>query len=292
MIRPLIRVSACGLILCLCSGAAVNAQSADPASAAAPQVLQFLQPTDGSGLLQNQLLGIPSSYCGHVIDLLMHNRLRQQAGQTGDADVQLPYLTAGLKPGDLELLCVHLVRDGDACQGPVFQIGMKNNSTVPIGNFKVSVVGVLGQIQMHSPSQTVTIDRMEACQELQIQMQLPLTCMTMGVVGQQCPFDTVVVAVDSCDYLLECNELNNVQILRRGEIAPIVVQTVTTESTAVAPAAPQSPSIADAVPAPSAPVPAAPSAPSAPEPDDAPLQDIDVDQLQLGDVQNLFLRNR
>ena len=263
-----------------------------------PAIQQYLQPQDPTNLLQNQLLGIPGSCCGHVIDLLMHNRIRQQTGQTGSGEVMLPHLTAGISPGDLQLQCVHLVCDGDNCKGPVFQIGMKNESNVPIGNFRVSIVGVLGQIHLHSPSQTIHISRMEACEELQIQMQLPVTCMAMTCNAAPCPFDTLVVAVDSCDQLMECNELNNVQILKRCDITPLATETV-----AVTPAGPGTslpnsvspgPAIADAAPA----APAAPEIPAAPEnqqptaPESSPLDNLDLDSLQIGDAQNLFLRNR
>jgi hypothetical protein len=236
---------------------------------------QFLQPANTDQLRHSQVLGIPTSHCGHVIDLLMTNRMRQQTGYAGHGEVHLPHLTVGLKPGDLELLCVHLVCEGDAHKGPIFQIGMRNNSCVPIGNFKVSVVGVLCQIQVHSPTATVCIPRMEAGEETQIQVQLPLTCMAMGPVAQPVAFDTLIVALDSYDELLECDELNNVQILNRAEIGPLVAEVPVPDTTQPVDPAP-------AVPAPEVPQ----------DGDTSPLDGLDLDNLDLNQAQNLLSRSR
>ena len=176
-----------------------------------------------------------------------------------------PHLAGGVTPGDLELLCVHLVCDGDAATGPVFQISMKNNSTVPIGNFRISVVGVLGRIHMHSPTATITVPAMEAGCETQVQVQLPVTCMSMGFHGQQVPFDTLIVAVDSFDEWLECDELNNVQILTRADVPLLVVETAA------------HPVAVEAVPAQPAPEAAVPQTPQENSP--SPLDNIDLDDL-------------
>ena len=249
---------------------------------AQPVVRQFLQPDNLDYIRNSQVLGIPTSHCGHVIDLLESNRLRQQTGCIGEGEVCLPHLTVGMKPGDLELLCVNLVCDGDACKGPVFQIGMRNNSCVPIGNFKVSVVGVLCQIHVHSPTATVCIPRMEPGEEMQIQVQLPVTCMCMGPIGQQCAFDTLIVALDSFDDLLECNELNNVQILKRADIELLVVETTTTETVEVTPETPAAPAPAETAPVTPAPQPKAPS----------PLDNLDLDDLGLGESQSELFGRR
>lgn len=269
-----IRLVAMGIVISVAVGQAVAQPAVAPAQVAAPQVRQFLQPDNPTLLRNYQVLGLPTSYCGHVIDLLNTNRLRQETGFTGDGEVFLPHLTAGLKPGDLELLCVHLVCEGDACKGPIFQIGMRNNSCVPIGNFKVSVVGVLCQIDVHSPAATVCIPRMEAGEETQIQIQLPATCMCMGLVGQQAAFDTLIVALDSYDELLECDELNNVQILKRAEIGVLVAQ-----APAVAPAP------ADPVETTPAPAPVQPVVPDTTPTD--PTDGLDLDNLDLSSAQSL-----
>lgn len=240
----------------------------------APQIQTFMQPDNVSELRQSQILGIPTSHCGNVIDLMMTNRMRQQTNQIGTPEIYMPHLTVGTKTGDLELLCVSLVCDGDQCKGPVFQIGMKNNSIVPIGNFQVSIVGVLGQIHVHSPTMTVRIDRMECGEEKHIQMQLPVTCMSMFCATGQTTFDSVVVALDSCDALLECNELNNIQILKRCDIPLLITETVTL-----------APEIAAPGPVPTTPVPITPIEQGQP-----PLEGLDLEKLDLGNAKNLLFR--
>lgn len=272
-----IRLVAMGIVISVSVGQAMAQQAVAPAQVAAPQVRQFLQPDNLDQIRNHQVLGLPTSYCGHVIDLLNTNRIRRETGYTGDPEIFLPHLTAGLQAGDLELLCVHLVCEGDACKGPIYQIDMKNNSCVPIGNFKVSVVGVLCQIDVHSPAATVCIPRMEAGECTQIQVQLPVTCMCMGPVGQQCAFDTLIVALDSYDELLECNELNNVQILKRCDITLVVAE---------APAA--APAVTDPVETTPAPAPAQPVAPNTVPTDPTdPTDGLDLDNLDLSSAQSL-----
>jgi len=272
--HTLLRLVAMSIAVSATVGQTMAQQSTAPVQVTTPQVRQFLQPTTTDELRSSQVLGIPTSHCGHVIDLLASNRMRRHTGYVGDSEVMLPHLTAGLKPGDLELLCVKLVCEGDECTGPIFQIGMKNNSCVPIGNFKVSVVGVLCQIHVHSPTATVCIPRMEAGEETHIQVQLPATCMCMGPVGQQAAFDTLIVALDSYDDLLECNELNNVQILKRSEICLLTVETpAQTDVVETTPAAP-----APQTPAPEIPQEETPS----------PLDGLDLDNLDLDQAQNLL----
>jgi hypothetical protein len=150
---------------------------------------------------------------------------------------------------------------------------MKNNSDVPIGNFQVSLVGVVCQIQVHSPTTTVCVSRMEPCEVKQIQVQLPVTCMCMGPVGQQSAFDTVIVAVDSCDDLMECDELNNIQILKRCDVPLLVVET---------PVAPQQ------APAEIIQTPTIPDTPI--QKNESPLDNLDLDKLELDNAQSLQFR--
>jgi len=275
--HTMLRLIAMSIAVSASVGQTMGQQPTIPVQVTTLQIQQFLQPPNPDGLRTSQVLGIPTSYCGNVIDLLATNRMRRQTGYVGDGEVMLPYLTVGVKPGDLQLLCVSLVCDGDACNGPIFQIGMKNNSCVPIGNFKVSVVGVQCQIHVHSPTATICIPRMEAGEETQIQIQLPVTSMCMGPVGQQAAFDTLIVALDSYDELLECNELNNVQILNRAEIGLLVVEVpAPVDFVETVPAAP-----ALAVPAPEVPQDITPS----------PLDGLDLDNLEFEQTQNLRFRH-
>jgi hypothetical protein len=279
-----LKLVAIGIVISASIGQTMAQQSAIPGQTVAPNARQFLQPVNTDQLRNSQVLGIPTSYCGHVIDLLATNRMRRETGYYGESEVQLPHLTVGVKPGDLELLSVNLVCDGDACKGPIFEIGMKNNSCVSIGNFKVSVVGVQCQIHVYSPSATIWIPRMEAGEETQIQVQLPVTCMCMGPgpVGQHAAFDTLIVALDSYDELLECDELNNVQILKRAEIGLLVVET------------PAPVDFVESVPATPAPVDVAPAVPTPEVPQDrapSPLDSLDLDNLDLNQSQNLRFRH-
>jgi hypothetical protein len=276
-----VKLFAMGALLAVSVGRA-EAQQANVVPSLAPTapVATALQPFNADHLRTSQVLGIPTSYCGHVINLLMTNRMRQSFGNAGShtASVYAPHLSVGLTPGDLELLCVQLVSDGDPCNGPVFEISMRNNSQIPIGNFRISVVGVLGRIHMHAPTATIRIPRMDAGCETQVQVQLPVTCMSMGAPGQLCQFDTLIVAVDSFDELLECNELNNVQILTRADI-PLLV-----EAAAVPPVVVES---VPAQPLPSAPNTVVPQTPQEKTP--SPLDDIDLDDLFPGDADKAAL---
>lgn len=170
----------------------------------------------------SQLLGIPTSFCGHVMDLMMHNRIRQQTGRIGTPEIHLPHLTVGTATGDLAICGVHLVTDATDCCGPIFQVTLQNNSNVPIGHFDITIVAALGRITPVSPTAEQTVVRMEPGQQLSVVLQLPVTCLSMGPPHQRCPFETLIVAVDSQDCLMENNELNNVQILPRAGIGVVV----------------------------------------------------------------------
>lgn len=251
-----------------------------------------------------QVLGVPTSFCGHVINMLMINQMRQQNGTTGaDFPPGLQFFPGTtVTPGDIELLGVHLVADGNPQQGPVFQLTIRNGSQYTVDGIRISVVGVLGQIQFHSPTTTAAAPRMEAGAVTEFQIQLPVTCMSMGNNGQSAAaFDTLVVAVDSFDELIESNELNNVQILKRAEIGPLVA-VVTTSAPGVA-VTPVPTSASGGVSAPAAVGPApgqnslspspapTPAAPDIADPG-APSDQVDLDKLDLGAATETSLRFR
>lgn len=230
------------------------------------------------------VLGLNHPDCCHVIDLLMHNRIRKSVGYGGNVvpPVLLPYGIAGPQPGDLELLEVNLVTDGDATQGPVYQVSFRNTSTFAVRDFRISVVGVFCRIGPTSPCTMVSIPCIDAGETKCIEIQLPATCMTMGPNGSQpAPFDTLIVALDSFDELVECNELNNVAVLKRAEIGLLVTET------AAAPAAePDTTTEPEATPGDGAtpdPVPGDKAIPS-------PLDKIDLDKLDLGNAEESALR--
>lgn len=208
--------------------------------AAAPTIIAS---TSNADPRLSQILGVSESHCGHVIDLLIRNRIRQQSGAVG-AELA-PGLMLSQPPsanqfGDLELVNVQLVADGTPDSGPVIQVSVRNSSTFPVGNFQLSLVGVLGQIHAHCPTVRGTVTQIPAGAIAAFELQLPVSAMAMGFQGQPAaPFDTVVVAIDSFDELLEANELNNVRIIRRAELLPpapaTVTQTVTSTVTPVDP---------------------------------------------------------
>lgn len=268
------QLAALSLVITATIGSAMAQQNVP----AAPQPLN--PALNGDYLRTSQILGVPTSFCGHVIDLMMNVRHLQSAGKCCfDEQLHLPHLSVGLNPGDLELLGVQLVCDGCAEKGPVFQIDMKNNSAVPIGNFRVSVVGVLCQINPHSPCATVCVPRMEPGCCTQIQVQLPVTCMSMCANGQTTGFDTLIVALDSFDDLMECNEVNNLLIVKRCDV--VLVTQVNVESEAV----PPGPGPAGTAPAsPSVPAPQLRQAPQSAPQDTTPLDRIDVEQLNPGNA--------
>lgn len=231
----------------------------------------------------DSVLGIDQPSCHHVIDLLVRNRARRYAGHASPTPVDV--LGAPL-PGDLELTGVHLVSDGAIGQGPVFQISFRNTSRHVVSDFRISAVGVLERITPHSPCRSIRIPCINAGETKCIEMQLPARCMSMGPYGgQQAPFDTLIVAIDSLDELVECNELNNVAIIKRCEIPAVAVEA---PATAVAPRS-TDPGTAD-------PNQAAPNGGAQPDgaPGDkakpSPLENIDLDKLDLDDAQETAVR--
>jgi len=90
------------------------------------------------------------------------------------------------------------------------------------------------------------------------------------------------VALDSYDELLECDELNNVRILKREEIGLLVVETpAPADFVESVPATPAPVDVAPAVPAPEVPQDRAPS----------PLDGLDLDNLDLNQSQSLRFRH-
>ena len=252
------------------SGSTVTTQTA---IAAAPTIVTSTSFADPR---TSQILGVPESHCGHVIDLLIRNRMRQQSGAVGTE--LAPGLLLSRPPsanqfGDLELVDVHLVTDGGLGIGPIIQVTMRNSGAFTVGNFQISIVGVLGQIHAHSPTSRGTVTQIPAGTIASFQLQLPASAMAMGFQGQPtAQFDTVVVAIDSFDELMEANELNNVRIIRRGELVPLTPAPVIEVVTSM---------VTPATPAPSAPTtPADTVIPSPMEPA-SPLDGIKFEDLQL-----------
>ena len=201
--------------------------------------------------------------CGHVIQLLMANKFRQNTFQNGTE--LAPGLLLGTPwqqcPGDLELLGVYCDGTVDPRNGPVFEVTLRNNSQVELEHVTLSAVAVLGNIHGQSPTSVVSIGQIGAGETISFRIQLPASSMVMGPVGSPVqPFETLVVAIDSFDELIESNELNNVSILRRGEIPMMPVAIVAPTVSALNPqlAVPSQPTTVPAIATPEESKPASP----------------------------------
>ncbi len=227
----------------------------------------------------DHILGI-RPLCGHVIDQLVHNRMRKLHGDFIDISA-IPHSVLGPVPVDIELMEVCMITDASDECGPVYQINFRNNSRVPVCHFAVTAVSVYGQIVETSPSVTIRVPRLEAGEIGSVQVKMPLACMSMGPHGQAAVcFDTLVVAIDSFDMVFECNELNNVAILKKPEIKIVVTET-TVETTVEGAAPVQAAPGGQAPPAPQ--VPAVPGEVPSQKASPSPLDNIDLDELDLGD---------
>lgn len=238
-------------IALLLSANTANAQQTSPVEGSPPA--DVLAPADAAAPPASvqplgQMSGCRESRCGHLIDLLIRNRLREQAGALGAEVAPGLVLSAPPsfpQPGDLELLNVCLVTAGTPAVGPVILVEVRNHSLVDVGGFQISVAGVLGQIHNHCPTITGTVEHLPAGSVSQFQIQLPASVMRMGLSGQQfVPFDTIIVAIDSFDELMEASELNNVRIIRRVDLLPVPVAVVTEVGPpATAPVRPEVPTV-------------------------------------------------
>lgn len=226
-----------------------------------------------------QVLGIPSTDCMHVIEQLHMNRFLQNAGLRGvegGPGIMVPGLSLPIQPGDIELQGVQLISEGDGVTGPAYVLTLQNHSEIPVGDFRITLVAVQGRIHPSSPSVTALVKRMEVGAVAQFQVQFPASGMQMSNgMGQLAPFDTLVVAVDSFDQLMERDELNNVRILVRTAIPAVV---------AAVPAAQPAVTLeggATQQPVQTNPAEAAPTTPESnpTEQSPSPLDQIDVDKL-------------
>ena len=243
----------------------------NPAPPATPQQSEPSGLAILGGAMQSGVASVPAQQSlttlnydsGHVIQLLMANKFRQNTYQNGTE--LAPGLMLGSpwqqEIGDLELLCVHCDGTVDPRNGPVFEVTLRNNSQENLEHVVLSAVAVLGQIHDQSPTSVVSIRQIGATETISIRIQLPASSMVMGPVGSPVqPFETLVVAVDSLDELIESNELNNVCILQRGEIQLTPVAVVAPAVSAVNPQL-TAPSQSSSVPAIAAPEEAKPSSP-------------------------------
>ncbi len=172
--------------------------------------------------------------------------------------------------GDLELVQVVQLEVADGACGPKFAVTVRNNSTRDVCGFRISLVALLGRIHPMAPTAIVKVDKICAGAAVELHVQLPIECLAMGNRnGQVIGFQRLLVAIDSFDQFVECNEANNIKVLVRTAIpmATVVEKTVETvaatapaEVTAAAAAAAATEALASEAPATTQP--AAPVAPA------------------------------
>lgn len=226
----------------------------------------------------------------HVINLMLRhgvNNNQNYGGQLAHHSPFGPMLIPHAELGDLELVQIALCENVDPACGPKFAVTVRNNSTRDVCGFRISLVALLGRIHPMAPTAVVKVDKLCAGAVAEFHVQLPMECLAMGNRnGQVIGFQRLVVAIDSFDQFVECNECNNIKVFARTAI-PLakVVETATVETTAtttaVAPAA-AAPAAAATSAAPTA-APAAAATPAAPA---APQTQAPQTQAPGNDLQN------
>lgn len=244
-------------------GNAVAAQAAGQPVGGIAQQTQTAVQTQTVAVEKHAITSIQSFHQLAIVrhHCFLHSRpnLPTNTGPLGPAFIGTPFTPAVVKtPGDLEIANVGMVADATPQQGPLYRVTIRNNSETPSRHFEVSLIAIHGQINHASPVITVHVNEIAAGGVHELDVQLPIGVMSLGAANALAPFESLVVAIDSFDQLMEVNELNNVAILTRGDIALIETATANTTTTVTESAAVDS--AAGAVP--SAPAAAAPSTPA------------------------------
>lgn len=183
--------------------------------------------------------------CDHVIGLVMRHGVNNSVDRAGAHSLlhPSPYGGMAIPPGelgDLQIVQVNQLEHADPACGPKIAVTVRNASCRQVRHFHVTVVGVLGRIFPTSPSATTRIDCLEPGADIEVILPLPIEALAMGNRnGQVIGLQTLVVAIDSFDQLVETNEANNLQafdITQLPMVAATVEETVetTTTETAVA----------------------------------------------------------
>jgi hypothetical protein len=227
---------------------------------------------DGIDLAQ-LLHGGPS--CDHVINLMLRHGVNNSHSVAVDNVAHHspfgPMLIPATELGDLELIQVAQLQHVDAACGPKFAVTVRNNSTRDVCGFRISLVALLGRIHPMAPTAVVKVDKVCAGAEAEFHLQMPIECLAMGNRnGQVIGFQRLVVAIDSFDQFVECNEANNIKVWARTAIPMATVIEKTEETVETAAPAAAATAVAGAVataPAvqPSAPAQPAGVAPAAPQ---------------------------
>jgi hypothetical protein len=224
--------------------------------------------------------------CRHVIDMLIRKQhLARFGGHVQPAPVAFGGFYGGPvfvqpKLGDLELGAVAMVADATPDSAPIYSVTICNKSDYDVGCFHVSAVAVLGEIHEFSPITTIKVPKLCAGEAVCVELQIPYAAMAMGHGNVRCAFDKLVVAIDAFDQYIECDEMNNIAVLQRDAVVIVETTTTTTTTEAVVEATVEQPSATQIPPS----VEENTVAPSAPAPDQSeasPLDNFDIDKLDL-----------
>ena len=163
--------------------------------------------------------------CDHVIEMMLRHGVNREKSDSYGSPMMYhgrmgPMWIPHKELGDLELVEVAQLPDTDPACGPTFVVGIRNTSNRDVCGFRVTMVSLLGRIFPTAPTTVVKVDKVCAGQVAEIHVQLPIESLAMGTRnGQAIEFSRLVVAIDSFDQFVECNEGNNVKVLDRASIA-------------------------------------------------------------------------
>jgi hypothetical protein len=200
----------------------------------------------------------PGSRCDHVIGLMHRHGVNNSVDRTATHSMLHhsrfgPMVIPDTELGDLEVVQVNQIAHEDPACGPKLAVIVRNQSCRAICNFHVSAVAVFGRICPTSPNATVAVEQIAPGETLEVLLPLPIEALAMGNRnGQVIGFQTLVVAIDSLDQLVETNEANNLKAFDIAEVPFVTIgveETVeTVETVATETAVQQSPVTAEAAP--------------------------------------------
>lgn len=164
-----------------------------------------------------------TGHCGHVISMMLkygvNNRFdRSEASRLLQSITVLPNGLPTSEVGDLDIVQVSRLNSAANC-GPRVAVQLMNCSNRKVGRFHVTAVAVFGHIRHDSPNASLEVAEIEAGAIVEVQLQLPIEAYAMGNRnGTPIGFQTLIVAIDSYDVLLESDESNNVRALNANEL--------------------------------------------------------------------------
>ncbi len=184
---------------------------------------------DPTGLAPNCRIG---GRCDHVISMMLkhgvNNRFdRSEASRLLHSTSIIPTGLPLCELGDLELVQVSQLSTAPNC-GPRVAVQLMNRSNRKVGNFHVTAVAVFGQIRPDSPCVTTEVTELEAGAIVEVTLQLPVEAYAMGNRnGQPLAFQTLVIAIDSFDAMIESDESNNIRAIGASELPEVQSVAVT-----------------------------------------------------------------